>query len=90
MSAAYPEEAKNFRLIGHDPSAAWGGGGMPLWEALRLIRMGFVMAFLDLPAKQALLDVVGQRVYDTFADPIMVDMLRDLVRAQSDSSRALD
>ena len=28
MSAAYPEEAKNFRLIGHDPSAAWGGGSL--------------------------------------------------------------
>src|ERR1043165_1101739 len=24
----YPEEAKNFRLLGHDPSAAWGGGSL--------------------------------------------------------------
>ena len=28
MPAAYPEEAKNFRLLGHDPSAAWGGGSL--------------------------------------------------------------
>ena len=26
MTKAIPEEAKNFRLLGHDPSAAWGGG----------------------------------------------------------------
>src|ERR1700751_1475932 len=25
---AYPEEAKNFRLLGHDPTAAWGGGSL--------------------------------------------------------------
>ena len=25
---AFPEEAKNFRLIGHDASAAWGGGSL--------------------------------------------------------------
>jgi hypothetical protein len=28
MCAPYPEEAKNFRLVGHDPSAAWGGGSL--------------------------------------------------------------
>src|SRR5262249_56888679 len=28
MPAAYPEEARNFRLLGHDPSAAWGGGSL--------------------------------------------------------------
>jgi hypothetical protein len=28
MSDRLPEEAKNFRLIGHDPSAAWGGGSL--------------------------------------------------------------
>ena len=28
MSQRYPEEAKNFRLLGHDPSAAWGGGSL--------------------------------------------------------------
>src|SRR5271156_1805295 len=28
MPATYPEEAKNFRLIGHDASAAWGGGSL--------------------------------------------------------------
>ena len=22
------EESKNFRLLGHDPSAAWGGGSL--------------------------------------------------------------
>ena len=28
MPATFPEEAKNFRRIGHDPSAAWGGGSL--------------------------------------------------------------
>ncbi len=28
MSATYAEEAKNFRLLGHDPTAAWGGGSL--------------------------------------------------------------
>ena len=28
MPVLYPEEAKNFRLLGHDPSAAWGGGSL--------------------------------------------------------------
>jgi hypothetical protein len=28
MSKGYPEEAKNFRLLGHDPSAAWGCGSL--------------------------------------------------------------
>ena len=26
MSERISEEAKNFRLLGHDPAAAWGGG----------------------------------------------------------------
>ena len=26
MGKSHPEEAKNFRLLGHDSSAAWGGG----------------------------------------------------------------
>ena len=28
MSKRRPEEAENFRLLGHDPSAAWGGGSL--------------------------------------------------------------
>src|SRR6201981_224918 len=28
MPPTSPEEAKNFRLLGHDPSAAWGGGSL--------------------------------------------------------------
>ena len=28
MSDRLPEEARNFRLLGHDPSAAWGGGSL--------------------------------------------------------------
>ena len=26
--SVFPEEAKNFRLLGHDPSAAYGGGSL--------------------------------------------------------------
>src|SRR6202048_3620661 len=28
MTSRYPEEAKNFRLLGHDPAAAGGAGGV--------------------------------------------------------------
>jgi len=28
MAVQIPEEARNFRLLGHDPSAAWGGGSI--------------------------------------------------------------
>lgn len=28
MGERFPEEAKNFRLLGHDPSAGWGGGSL--------------------------------------------------------------
>src|ERR1700722_1153949 len=28
MPAVFPEEAKNFRLLGHDATAAWGGGSL--------------------------------------------------------------
>jgi hypothetical protein len=28
MPSPFPEEARNFRLVGHDPSAAWGGGSL--------------------------------------------------------------
>ena len=28
MAEHIPEEAKNFKLLGHDPSAAWGGGSI--------------------------------------------------------------
>src|SRR5260221_6052572 len=28
MPETFPEEAKNFKLLGHDASAAWGGGSI--------------------------------------------------------------
>ena len=28
MAARIPEEAKNFKLLGHDPTAGWGGGSI--------------------------------------------------------------
>ncbi len=28
MTDRFPEEAKNFKLLGHDASAAWGGGSL--------------------------------------------------------------
>ena len=28
MTSPYPEESKNFRVLGHDPSAAWGCGSL--------------------------------------------------------------
>src|SRR5258708_2282614 len=28
MTETFPEEAKNFKLLGHDPTAGWGGGSI--------------------------------------------------------------
>ncbi len=28
MADRIPEEAKNFKLLGHDPTAGWGGGSI--------------------------------------------------------------
>jgi adenosine deaminase/CheY-like chemotaxis protein len=62
-------------------SYAWGDSGMPLWEALRLVRMGFVMSFLNLPERRALLDIVGQFLFDLFCEESTVQILRDLSQA---------
>jgi adenosine deaminase len=64
-------------------SYAWGDRGMPLWEALRLIRMGYVMSFLNQQERRAILEIVGQRVFDLFTHDGTLQMLRDLARSQS-------
>jgi adenosine deaminase/DNA-binding NarL/FixJ family response regulator len=65
-------------------SYAWGGDGLPLWDALRLIRMGFVMSFMGLKERRAALELVGQRVFDIFSDPATKDVLRSLIQRSDD------
>jgi adenosine deaminase len=61
-------------------SYAWGDWGMPLWEALALVRMGFVMSFLSLPERRAVLEIVGQYLFDFFSEESTVEVLRELSR----------
>lgn len=50
--------------------------GMPLWEALRIIRMGFVSSFLNLSERRHMLELVGQYLFDLFSDESVVRQLR--------------
>jgi adenosine deaminase len=63
-------------------SYAWGDPGMPLWEALRLVRMGFVMSFLNLQERRAILEIVGQFLFDLFCEESTVETLRELTLAK--------
>lgn len=61
--------------------------GLPLWEALRIIRMGFVCSFLNLQERKNLLELVGQYLHDLFSDRRVVRELEGLVSIQEDKSR---
>jgi CheY-like chemotaxis protein len=50
--------------------------GLPLWEALRIIRMGFVCCFLNLSERRHMLELVGQYLFDLFSDESVVRQLR--------------
>jgi adenosine deaminase len=61
-------------------SYAFGEPGLSLWEALRIIRMGFVHSFMSLPERRAMLELVDQIIFDLFSSQAVVDTLRSLVR----------
>jgi len=61
-------------------SYSYGGDGLSLWDALRLIRFGFVSSFLTLSERRAMLELVSQHMYDLLTDPDVVNLLRDLKR----------
>jgi len=52
--------------------------GLSLWDALRIIRMGFVCCFLNLEERRYMLELVGQYLFDFFSDKDTVDVLRQL------------
>ena len=60
MSERFPEESKNFRLLGHDSSAAWGGG------SLVEVRKGF--AFVGAVGGSSYSGAEGFTVHDV-SDP---------------------
>ncbi len=59
-------------------SFAIGPDGLTLLDALRLVKAGLRHAFLPLPERRALIELVEQIVVDLFADPEVVAMLSDL------------
>ena len=61
--------------------------GLSLWGALRLVKTGFVHAFLPLPVRRAMLEVVDQILFDLFSDPAAQAHLRELVELQATEPR---
>jgi len=69
-------------------SKAMGEQGLSLWDALILVKTGFRHAFLSLPVRKAMLEIVDQIVFDLFCDLSVQANLRELVKIQADNSRA--
>jgi adenosine deaminase len=59
-------------------SYAMGEPGLSLWEALRIIRMGFSHSFMTLPERRAMMELADQIVFDLFETDGIVDILRGL------------
>jgi len=57
-------------------SYAYGGDGLSLWDALRMIRMGFAHAFKGLAERRALIELAEQMIFDLLIDPRVEDLLR--------------
>ncbi len=66
-------------------SYAFGPDGLSLWEALRIIRMGFVASFLDLPERRAMLQLAEQYLFDMFSNNEVVRGLRQFAFPTSPS-----
>lgn len=63
-------------------SWAFDREGLSLWDALRIIRMGFVCSFLNLQERKNLLELVGQYLHDLFSDRRVVSNLERLVASR--------
>lgn len=63
-------------------SFAYGNPGLSLWDAFRLMRMGFVHAFMSLPERRAILELADQLLYDSFSDSAVNATLRRLKEIQ--------
>ncbi len=56
--------------------------GLSLWEALRIIHMGFVHSFLSLPERKAILEIADQLIFDLFTEEETVRSLRELASSR--------
>ena len=63
-------------------SYAYDSAGLSLWDALRLMRMGYVCSFLHLPERRAMIEMVEQYLWDLFSREDIVDYLRDFAALQ--------
>lgn len=68
-------------------SYAYSKKGMTLWDALRIMRMGYVCSFLHLPERKAMLELVEQFLFDFFSDENVVANLRELVDMQQEDDK---
>ena len=72
MVREYFQASYAFDEIGSDGKPM----GMALWEALRIIRMGFVCSFLNLPERSHMMEIVGQYLFDLFNHASVLDCLK--------------
>jgi adenosine deaminase len=56
-------------------SYSLGGSGLSLWEALRIMRMGFISSFMSLPERKHMLELVDQYLFDIFSSEEVIDFL---------------
>jgi len=66
-----------------EASWAYGGDGLSLWDALRIVRMGYVQAFMGLPERRAMIEVVEQCLLDLLSEPGTIALLRSLADQQA-------
>jgi len=50
---------------------------LSIWEALRIIKMGFRHAFIPLPQRKALLEIADQILYDLFSNSNIYSLLNE-------------
>jgi adenosine deaminase len=65
-------------------SYAYDKHGLSLWDALRIMRMGYVCSFLHLPERRAMIEMVEQYLFDLFSSEGALDCLRRLASFQTE------
>jgi adenosine deaminase len=63
-------------------SYAFGEPGLSLWDALRLIRFGYVTSFLSLPERRAMIELASQMIIDLFTEDRIVELLKAMASAR--------
>ena len=59
-------------------SFAYDKEGLPLWDALCIMRMGFIHSFMSMPERRAMLELVDQILFDLFTREDVISLLREL------------